>query len=535
MANRWMLGAVGRHVMTVSLLSAAGVFVGCSSSDDTSRPTESTGQAEDDIDTLHIGFDGFGGFGKLPWLQGCEGIKFVLQSFTQGLTCTETDDLTTNNDATTPLDNSMAGLPEGAFTPRTDRQVISPDAPSKTPITKKVAGIQLAGSFADKAQARFVVRLPKDWNGRFVTGAPSSTRSEYGLDYAWSDYVLQKGYGYIATNKGMYNSRPTTADDPAGCQLSPNGAPGPFSNVYLHFYFEDPDNSFKEWSVRTVQAAKIAQLLSLVHYGRFVERNYLVGISAGGWTVRHVLENYPQFFDGGIDWEGVLFTADKNLLYDYPLALNNWPAYRASGYDENSQAYKNIVDYGFAPDMKVGAHAANPFSPVEGSFYETYANNYWQLLGCFAARKVDPTYQGPWAAYDYAARDKELHLTENAKDASTLGTIKRPLITVGGTMDNICLSNTDYRVYRDLVVKHGRGDMHRLYEVQNGNHIDRYKQGPGFSDLEFVNPHAQAAFDALTQWVEKGVPAPKNQCIARGGALTKNPSQPERCANLFEP
>src|SRR5262249_50524051 len=76
-------------------------------------------------------------------------------------TCVESPDLTTTNPGTTPLDNSIAGLPTGAFTPRTDRTVIAPDPANKTPITKVLPGIQLNGYIAGDptGQARFLLRL----------------------------------------------------------------------------------------------------------------------------------------------------------------------------------------------------------------------------------------------------------------------------------------------------------------------------------------------------------------------------------------
>src|ERR1700731_1375725 len=55
-------------------------------------------------------------------------------------TCFESPDLTPANPSTTPADNSL-GLPVGAFTPRTDRTVVSPTIP--TTINKKVPGLQL--------------------------------------------------------------------------------------------------------------------------------------------------------------------------------------------------------------------------------------------------------------------------------------------------------------------------------------------------------------------------------------------------------
>jgi hypothetical protein len=531
MTKRWMVWMADTRLIAVSFVSALALFAGCAgtSGDKRASPQSNLRASAEVIDPLHIEID------TVAREPGCAGVVAALNAIAKNISCSESADLTTNNEATTPLDDSLAGLPKGAFTPRSDRQVISPDDPFRTPITKKVPGIQVAASFADKDEARFVVRLPNDWNGKLVTGVPSSTRSEFGLDFAWSDYVLQKGYAFIASNKGMYNVRVTTADDPLGCQLAPEGSR--YSSVYLHFYFAEPQNSFKEWSARTVQAAKIGQRLSMAHYGRRAARNYLVGISAGGWTVRHVLETHPAQFDGGIDWEGVLFTAEHNLLRDYPHALANWPAYRAAGFDENSDAYKNILAYGYGDEIKVGPHPANTSSPQVGSYYETHANSYWQLLQCFIARKVDPTYDGPWASYDYGTRDAELNLTAKSVDALTLGRIKRRLITVSGTMDELALMKTDIRVYRDLVIKHGRSKAHRLYEVQNASHIDRYKQSFGYSTLEFLQPHAQEAFDRLVNWVEKDIPAPKGQCIPRGGKLASDPdavSRPEHCANLYE-
>ena len=42
--------------------------------------------------------------------------------------CFQSTDLTTNNPQTTPDDNSLPGVPPGAFQPKTDRAVIAPIA-----------------------------------------------------------------------------------------------------------------------------------------------------------------------------------------------------------------------------------------------------------------------------------------------------------------------------------------------------------------------------------------------------------------------
>ena len=134
-------------------------------------------------------------------------------------TCFESPDLTTNNELappqgpTTPLDNSIPGLPALAFTPRVDRGVIAPSAGKKTPITRAVPGIQLQARIASDptGEARFLLRLPDEWNGRLVVAGASGTRSEFNGDFAWSDYVVQRGYAYASQNKGVLNlsSRPS--------------------------------------------------------------------------------------------------------------------------------------------------------------------------------------------------------------------------------------------------------------------------------------------------------------------------------------
>src|SRR4051794_36488887 len=66
-------------------------------------------------------------------------------------TCVDSKNLTTNNASTTPPDNSLVTvppLPNFAFPPRTDRSVISPNPPNRTPIGKAVPGIQLDGRVA---------------------------------------------------------------------------------------------------------------------------------------------------------------------------------------------------------------------------------------------------------------------------------------------------------------------------------------------------------------------------------------------------
>ena len=155
-------------------------------------------------------------------------------------TCVDSADLTTTNPGTTPANDSLAGLPPFAFTPQTDRATISPSAAKRAPVTQVVPGIQLDGRIASDptGQARFLLRLPTDWNGRLVVAGASGTRSEFNGDFAWSDYVLQMGYAYASQNKGVLNLQLSTAADPLGCRLNPA------STTYVDFYDNGPNQPF---------------------------------------------------------------------------------------------------------------------------------------------------------------------------------------------------------------------------------------------------------------------------------------------------
>src|SRR6185503_7069796 len=137
--------------------------------------------------------------------------------------CFESTDLTTNGAQTTPANNSIPTLPAFAFTPVTDRGVIAPSAGKRPPITKVVPGVQIDARIASDptGQARFLLRLPNDWNGRLVVAGSSGTRSEFNGDFAWSDFVVQKGYAYASQNKGTLNFQLSTAADPLACRLNP--------------------------------------------------------------------------------------------------------------------------------------------------------------------------------------------------------------------------------------------------------------------------------------------------------------------------
>ena len=463
----------------------------------------------------------------------CAAIERVLAGIAADVRCVMSADLTTANADTIPQDNSRVGLPPYAFTPRTDAAAVSPDAPFKTAITRTVPGLQVTGGVADDVDARWVLRLPADWNGRIVVGVPGGMRSEHMGDYIFSDFVVQKGYAYVSTNKGTLNFQLTTPLDALGCRVSP--PPAPTSVLIARFYLTDAKDTITEWFQRTLDATDIAELAVAAHFDRVADRVYLFGISNGGHVVRRLLAESPSRFDGGVDWEGVYWAPPgPNILVDLPLALRNWPAYRNSGFSRTSAAHQAIVAGGYPPDIfATPPTPANTYSPLIGSMWETHLNNYWDATTCVFAKEIDPLYTGPTEGYDYLGRRKPYQLSPRIGRVSTDGDIARPLITLHGTMDALLPLVRHARPFRDAVVGAGRGHLHRLYEVQNGNHIEKYRQSSyNFLQLEFIQPHAHQAFDLLVDWVERGTAPPASQCIPRGGAIVATPTT-ERCARLL--
>ena len=443
--------------------------------------------------------------------------------------CFASADLTTANPQTTPADNSLAGLPPFAFTPQTDRGVISPPAGFRTPVTRAVAGTQINARIGDDAlgQARILMRVPDDWNGRLVVAGASGTRSEFNGDFAWSDYVVQQGYAYVSQNKGVYNLMLSTASDPLACRLNPA------SGVYVHFYDNDPGQEFGRWTRFMVEAAAIGRAALEIRHGRAPERTYAVGTSNGGYQVRRALETETELFDGGVDWEGTFVDpSEANLLTTLPAAILNLPDYVKSGYDPASTAFKNLRAAGLPPDLSVTSGGAVK------SLLGLHSEQFWEVTQCQWQKRFDPgydTYGAGTATYRYLDRLAVSPVGAGLAAVATTGAIRRPLVTVAGTMDGLLPIEVHARAYaRKVEAARGRdggGTDYRLYEVQNGNHIDAY--AATFPQLQYVEPHAHMAFDLLVASVERGAPLPPSQCIARGAEIAAAPPQPGHCAALL--
>ncbi|HET9141884.1 tannase/feruloyl esterase family alpha/beta hydrolase, partial [Actinophytocola sp.] len=188
-----------------------------------------------------------------------------------------------------------------------------------------VPGIQVDGYFPDSStgntnngwnhDAQFVLRLPDDWTGGLVVSGSPGVRRQYANDRAIADAVLARGYAFAATDKG--NTGATFHEDGAA-----------------------PGDAVAEWNDRVTQLAVAARAVVAQRYGRAPGRTLMAGLSNGGYLVRWQLERNPWLFDGGVDWEGTLWTPDgPNLFTFLPPALRGYPA----------GDHQQVLDAGFAP------------------------------------------------------------------------------------------------------------------------------------------------------------------------------------------
>jgi hypothetical protein len=390
-----------------------------------------------------------------------------------------------------------------------------------------------------------------------VVAGASGTRSEFNGDFAWSDYVVQRGYAYASQNKGTLNLSIitlTSPTPPVGVPFAPLACRlNPVSTIWVHFFDNDPGQVFTRWSEFMIRAGEIARDGVKAAYGPPPRYTYAVGTSNGGYQVRRAIEEAPHVFDGGVDWEGTFVDPHApNILTDLPPAVLNFNDYAASSFNPASTAAKNIMAAGYPPDIPSDIGAPTTL----------WSNNwaqFWEVTLCQWQKRLDPTYDtyGPnplttpaTGTYNYINRLSVSNVGAEVAAFQNTGRITRPLITVQGTMDSLLPIDHHGRAYARKVAasgkKHGDDDddgdrdldkapAYRLYEVQNGNHIETYKQD-FFSQLEFIQPHAQRSFDLLVDHVERGASLPPSQCIARGAAISDTPGAGAgHCANFFVP
>ncbi|MER7010031.1 tannase/feruloyl esterase family alpha/beta hydrolase [Saccharopolyspora sp. NPDC000359] len=341
------------------------------------------------------------------------------------------------------------------------------------PAPPPVPGRQVDGYFPDTSttngnhgwhhDAQFVIRLPERWNGGLVVSGAPGNRRQYANDRAIADHVLAAGYAFAATDKGN-----------TGAEFFTDGT--------------RPGDAIAEWNHRLTELAVAAKLTTWRHYGRPPSQTVAAGLSNGGYLVRWQLENRPWLYDGGIDWEGALWTQRDNLLTFLPPALRGYPAG-----DERA-----VLEAGFAPGSQF--------------LWDYHHRVYWDLTQRIYREEFDPGFDGDRQAgipfchpgtpdcdadYDYAARLAEVH--QAVERIALTGRIGKPLITLHGTLDTLLPISRSSDVYAGMVAASGRGDLHRYHRIEGGNHTDGLVDE--FPGLQPLAPHFRDAFDEMRAWL----------------------------------
>jgi pimeloyl-ACP methyl ester carboxylesterase len=377
---------------------------------------------------------------------------------------------------------------------------------------KEVKGKEIRGAFGD---ARFVIRVPRDWNGKLVVSAPGGNASEMSNDLLFSDYVLEKGYAYASTDKGTFGG----------------------DNALV-----SKDDSLAEWHMRFRQLTKAAQSYLSEHYkskliapqaegaGKLVSLKhpiptYAVGYSNGGYVVRYALEHDNEknpLFDGGVDMAGVLWRANEpNLITSYTQIVQH------AGdalYGKGKKKEKAIE----------GMYEAGLPRGTENYWFYSDQHKWFNTLNRYRD-ELDPTAKKtiPWQQYtnydqfglrnrsnDYIFNgyhfDKRPdYVKRTVREIENTGEIKAPLITVFGTWDAVLFPDVHAYPYEKLVKNNGSGD-YRLYMIEKGAHSDALVRSEYDiqKDRQPLAPYVHQSFDLVVEWVENGQKPPRSKKIA---------------------
>lgn len=463
------------------------------------------------------------------------------------------------------------GSPEYAALPRSEQDKLAKIQSgilhsSKLPPTDLVAGTEVTGTLTVKGGAgsdriqEVVLQLPKKWNGQLVVVGSPGTRTEFASAAVIATWVLKRGFAFVSGNKGLTNG----------------GADGNTSLLRKQ-------HATQHYGAMMLDLAGWAQRRLLEASGRKPSRTYALGLSIGGYQVRRALEldheavekGAPRLFDGGIDWAGV-YAPDARVLdsnrdgkvsttefsqgthlvtsmeravlamgYPYDTGAKTTPAaYRERPQFSGAQA--QMVAGGFHPQSAIlwGAYSLL-FDSLKAKLPAWRGVGYYNLTAYYYRADLlghDDKESAPysmWSAsmtghpplYDYLASVAQGGWTDDSvqwalKNANT-GRFSVPLISLHGDRDALVGLPGNGEAYAAAVQAAGRPELHRLYVIQNGNHVDAHADGmldydcngtaadeSAADSLVPMQPYVERAFALLGDWVERGQAAPPSRTVA---------------------
>jgi hypothetical protein len=423
---------------------------------------------------------------------------------------------------------------------------------------QRVAGYEATG-LLDTAgrQQRVVLKVPKTWNGHLVVAGTPGLRNHYANEAVLAPWLVARGFAFVTGDKGLLNGSDTmlTGTHPS-----------------------------QHWGIMMLDLARWASARIEAAVGEKVDRTFAIGLSNGGYQVRRALEldheavaaGAERLFDGGIDWSGAYWPADRVLDADNDGTVSVAEYVAANSLIASIDRATVAMGWAYGPDSittpenwaatppypdardTMLASGFTPESAISWGYYNTIFDGYkaalpaWKGVGYYnlvsyvykAELRGDTAetsaaytcYANPAAPdvepplYDWLEAGE--HLGWNAesvawalKNANT-GSFSAPLITVAGRADALVAYEAQAVAYADLVEQYGNPELYRLYTIENAGHVDAHADGAGDFDFNGVpgdegaadrltpmQPYVQKAFDDLVTWVQTGAAAPPSQAI----------------------
>lgn len=140
---------------------------------------------------------------------------------------------------------------------------------------------------------------------------------------------------------------------------------------------------------------------------------------------------------------------------------------------------------------------------------------YWVVSLWLYGRSFDPTWEPfslPWSnewlrdpspLADYPWQERLGIMAERIAPIANTGKLAKPMLSVAGNWDCLVPYRHHAAAYAEAVQKQGAGELHRLYEIQGGNHVDGMLRN-SLQGQQPVQPYFEAALYHLEDWVERG-------------------------------
>ena len=414
--------------------------------------------------------------------------------------------------------------PLPGYTPLQDAKALIA-AGTQSPAASPVPGSLATGSYAENQ--RYVIRVPDAWNGKLIACGTPAFRSEFANDAIWGDFALANGYAFASSNKGIkYNA----IVEPAATSNARYLFPIPFDLLGLEtkglgyrLGALEQQSKISDWNDDFALLIRAAKGFLRQYHGRVPVRTYAVGLSNGGAQVRSLLERHGELVDGGVDWSGVFWSPQQNLLQYLPKFLAAMPGYVAGAFKAPAAAAA-IAAAGY-PDDRVQSDPKNPslwfeYFANQPSFYadvtvfayalmiDLLATSTTSATGC-TPNTADPIHQeGTCNGSGLALPANRAAYMPSPRAATAIaafehtGAIRKPLVSIAGTADMFITPANNATPYLERVKAAGKSSAYWQYLVTGGTHVDAF--APLGYGLVPQLPFAWAAFSQLVAVVEHG-------------------------------